>query len=152
MNSILGWELKEEGDLINLSRDGEGTYEVGTQLPAGQAETQIPGRKPDLISSSYNPDLVVTLRRGKLPGVVGARVETRKLPVELGQHCFHASGGGVHFHNGRVLGIRMGEDGNSAEGLLELLEGRSSFGVPRQRLGFLWSMDGRGLREDRNLG
>ncbi len=40
---ILGWELKEEGDLIYLPLNGEGTYEAGTQLPAGQAEMQIPG-------------------------------------------------------------------------------------------------------------
>ncbi len=49
VNTILGWEL-EEGDLIYLLFDGEGTYEVGTQRLAGQAETQIPGREPDLIS------------------------------------------------------------------------------------------------------
>ncbi len=50
VNTIPGGELKEEGDLIYLPLDGEGTYEVGTQLPAGQAETQIPGQEPDLIS------------------------------------------------------------------------------------------------------
>ncbi len=38
------------------------------------------------------------LRQGKLPGVAGARVETRRLSVELGQHCSHA---GAHFHNER---------------------------------------------------
>ncbi len=31
--------------------------------------------------------------------------------MELEQHCSHASGGGIHFHNERELGIRMGEDG-----------------------------------------
>ncbi len=50
MKTIPGWEFKEEGDLIYLPLDGEGTYEAGTQLPAGQAETQILGREPDLIS------------------------------------------------------------------------------------------------------
>ncbi len=47
---IPSWELKEEGDIIYLPLDGEGTYEVGTQFPAGQVETQILGREPDLIS------------------------------------------------------------------------------------------------------
>ncbi len=82
-------------------------------------------------------NVIVTLRRGKLLGVEGARMETRRLSVELGQHCSHAGGGGVHLHNEQDLGIRMGEDGSSAEGFLELLEGGSSFRVPRQRLGLL---------------
>ncbi len=50
MNTVPCWELEEEGDLIYLPLDGEGTYVAGTQLTAGQAETQIPGREPDLIS------------------------------------------------------------------------------------------------------
>ncbi len=43
------WELEEEGDLIYLPLDGEGTYIyiVGTQLMAGM---QIPVREPDFIS------------------------------------------------------------------------------------------------------
>ncbi len=58
-------------------------------------------------------DVIVSLRRGKLQGVVGARVEMRRLSVELEQHCSHAGGGGVHFHNEREMGIWMGEDGSS---------------------------------------
>ncbi len=49
VNTIPGWKLKE-GDLIYLPLNGEGIYEAGTQLPAGQVEMQIPGREPDLIS------------------------------------------------------------------------------------------------------
>ncbi len=44
-------------------------------------------------------------------------------------------------------GIRMDGDGSSAEGLLELLEGRSSFAVPRQRPGFFMEHANEGGRE-----
>ncbi len=44
MNTVPCWELEEEGNLIYLPLDGEGTYVAGTQLTAGQAEMQIPGR------------------------------------------------------------------------------------------------------------
>jgi len=47
-------ELETEGDLINLSLDGEGTNIAGTQLPARQVETQIPGGESDLISRTID--------------------------------------------------------------------------------------------------
>ncbi len=47
-----------------------------------------------------------------------------------------------------MLGIRVHEDGSSAEGLLELLEGGPSFGVPGQRLGFLTEHGSEGGREE----
>ncbi len=50
VNTIPCCELEEEGDLINLPLDGEGTYVAGTRLTSGQAEMQIPSREPDLIS------------------------------------------------------------------------------------------------------
>ncbi len=43
-------ELETECDLIILPLNGKGTDIAGTQHPAGQAETQIPGGEPDLIS------------------------------------------------------------------------------------------------------
>ncbi len=58
------------------------------------------------------PYVVVALRRGKLPGEESARMETRRLSVVLGQHCSHAGGGGVHFHNKREF------DSVSIEGLV----------------------------------
>ncbi len=94
------------------------------------------------------PYVVVALRRGELPGEEGARMETRRLSMVLGQQCSHASSGGVYFYNKRELGIRMGEDGSSAEGLLELLEGAPRFGVPRQRLGPLAEHGGEGSGEE----
>ncbi len=66
----------------------------------------------------------------------------------LGQHCSHAGGGGIHLHYKWELVIRMGEDGSSAEGLLELLEGGPSFGVPRQRLGLLAEHGSEGSGEE----
>ncbi len=59
VNTIPGWELKEEGYLMYLPLDSGGTYEVGT--PAGQAETQIPGREPV-------PDLLGDRRRHATDG------------------------------------------------------------------------------------
>ncbi len=50
MDTIPCWELEMEGDLSYLPLDGKGTDIAGTQLPAGQAETQIPGGEPDFIS------------------------------------------------------------------------------------------------------
>ncbi len=55
----------------------------------------------------------------------------------LRQHCSHASGGGIHFHYEWELGVPDVKGRSSAEGLLELLVGCLSFGVPGQRLGFL---------------
>lgn len=54
MNMILGWEVKTKGDLIYLPLHGGGTNVAGTQLLAGQAETQIPGGEPDLISRTID--------------------------------------------------------------------------------------------------
>ncbi len=82
-------------------------------------------------------DIIVSLCWVKLPGEISARVESGRLSVVLRQHCSHAGGGGIHFHNEWELGFQMCEDGSSAEGLLEFLEGGSSFGVPGQRFGFL---------------
>jgi len=91
------------------------------------------------------PYVIVALRQGKLHGEESARMVMWWLSVVLGQHCSHTGGGGIHFHNKWELGIWMGEDGSSGEGLLELLEGGLSFGVPRQRdLGFWRSMEMRG--------
>ncbi len=42
--------VKVEGDIIYLPLDGNGTDIAGTQLPARQAEMQILGGEPDLIS------------------------------------------------------------------------------------------------------
>ncbi len=44
--------------------------------------------------------------------------------------------------------IQMDEDGSSAEGLLELLEGSLSFGVSGHRLGLLMEHGGEGSREE----
>ncbi len=86
----------------------------------------------------YTPS-VVTLRQGKLPEVVGARVETKRLSVELGQHCSHVGSGGVHFHNERELRIRMGA----------VQKAFCSFRVPRQRLGIFTEHGSEGgARED----
>ncbi len=49
MDTISCRELEMEGDLINLPLDGKGTDIAGTQLPAEQEETQIPGGEQDLI-------------------------------------------------------------------------------------------------------
>ncbi len=50
VDTIPGRELETEGDLIYLHLDGEGTNVAGTQLLARQADTQIPGGGPNLIS------------------------------------------------------------------------------------------------------
>ncbi len=50
MDTIPYRELEKEVDLIYLPLDSKGTDIAGTQLPAGQAETKIPGGEPDLIS------------------------------------------------------------------------------------------------------
>ncbi len=51
VNAISGWQLELVGDLIDLPLDRERRTDVaGTQLMAGQAETQIPGGQPYLVS------------------------------------------------------------------------------------------------------
>ncbi len=44
-----------KGDLIDLPQDREGTNIARTQILTGQAETQIPGREPNLISWAIDP-------------------------------------------------------------------------------------------------
>ncbi len=77
------------------------------------------------------------LRWGKLLGEVSTRVESRRLSVALRWHSSHTGCLDIHFHYEWELGLWMGEDGSSAEGLLELLVGGLSFGVPGKRVGFL---------------
>ncbi len=43
VNTILGWQLELVGNLVDLPLDRERTNVAGTQIMAGQAETQIPG-------------------------------------------------------------------------------------------------------------
>lgn len=50
VNSIPGWQLELVGNLVDLPLDRERTDVAGTQLPAGQAEAQIPGGQPNLVS------------------------------------------------------------------------------------------------------
>ncbi len=46
--------LEMEGDLIYLPLDGKGTDIAGTQLPAGQVESQIPGGESERISRTID--------------------------------------------------------------------------------------------------
>ncbi len=86
-------------------------------------------------------DVVVSLRRGKLPGVVGTRIEMRRLSVELGQHCSHAGGGGVHFHNEQEIGIWIGVVQKASWSFLKATQA-SGFQV--RDLGVFRSMEVRG--------
>ncbi len=54
MDTIPCRELETKGDLIYLPLDGKWTDIAGTQLPAGQAEMQIPCDEPDLISRTID--------------------------------------------------------------------------------------------------
>lgn len=50
MNSVLRRELEFVGDGIDLFLDGEGADESGTKFPAGQAQSDVLGGQPDLLS------------------------------------------------------------------------------------------------------
>ncbi len=50
VNSVPGWKLEKVGDFIYLPLYRERTNVAGTQLLTGQAEAQIPGGQPDLLS------------------------------------------------------------------------------------------------------
>lgn len=40
---------EEEGDMVYLPLDGEGTDIAGTQLATGQSKTDVPGRESELL-------------------------------------------------------------------------------------------------------
>ncbi len=50
VNSIPGWQLELVGNLVDLPLDREWTNVAGTQISPGQAEAQIPGGQPYLVS------------------------------------------------------------------------------------------------------
>lgn len=47
---IVRGEVESVSDVVYLPPDGEGTYVVGTHLMTRQAETSVPGGKPDLLT------------------------------------------------------------------------------------------------------